>query len=132
MLTPNGSVWLKSFNTNHTACDQRPAFDIATNQGGVYFGGVWNEGRNRVETDDELNVISYNGSDRDRVCGENDARRVFCETPNCATIRWTDDEGPYDMNGGSAISELVVGSWQTHGHWNTNRSIPSSDVQHHI
>ena len=64
MVAPNGSfVWLKSFNTNHTSSTTAKfvILDIATNvQGDVYFGGVWNEGRNRVETDDELRVISYN------------------------------------------------------------------------
>ena len=70
MVAPNGSfVWLKSFNTNHTSYNSAKfvILDIATNvHGDVYFGGVWNEGINRVETDDELSVISYNRSDRDR------------------------------------------------------------------
>ena len=58
MVAPNGSfVWLKSFNTNHTSSTTAKfvILDIATNvQGDVYFGGVWNAGRDRVETDDEL------------------------------------------------------------------------------
>ena len=60
MVAPNGSfAWLKSFNTNHTSSTTAKfvILDIATNvQGDVYFGGVWNEGRNRVETDDASDI----------------------------------------------------------------------------
>ena len=114
MVAPNGSfVWLKSFNTNHTSSTTAKfvILDIATNvQGDVYFGGVWNEGRNRVETDDELRVISYNRSDHDRgfiAKMTHDGRLLWAS--HVHSIGWMGGEGPYDTNGGSTISELVVG-----------------------
>ena len=48
------------------------------------------------------------------------------------SIGWTDNEGPYDTNGGSTISELVVGENNELMVLGATGRFPSSDVQHHI